>query len=238
MFGRSHFFGYEQPDDDEELNNQERSYNSLANHFIKLLIIEIQLTFIYCVVALVSTYTLNITHITRMKLKRWIIESFYAPLTIYCFFYVHYVYRFGEHIYNCNRSSYTQFTSIIKVIIFVIIRYMELYPSSTLNSSPISLFYRFCNSSDKQYMHELYFPRFFLNDNFDFDQTVQQRIQQITLQIESILAQLVQETQQNQQNLLIEAKEQQTVENEQYRNLLEEFIRKLDGKRAKQLALI
>ncbi|CAF2042633.1 unnamed protein product [Rotaria magnacalcarata] len=164
MFGRSHFFGYEQPDDDEELNNQERSYNSLANHFIKLLIIEIQLTFIYCVVALVSTYTLNITHITRMKLKRWIIESFYAPLTIYCFFYVHYVYRFGEHIYNCNRSSYTQFTSIIKVIIFVIIRYMELYPSSTLNSSPISLFYRFCNSSDKQYMHELYFPRFFLND--------------------------------------------------------------------------
>ncbi|CAF3476490.1 unnamed protein product [Rotaria socialis] len=72
----------------------------------------------------------------------------------------------------------------------------------------------------------------------NFDQTVQQRIQQITLQTESILAQIVQETQQNQQNLLIEAKEQQTVEDEQYRILLEEFIIKLDEKKAKQLALI
>ncbi|CAF3338484.1 unnamed protein product [Rotaria socialis] len=85
MFCRSYFFGYEQLDDNEELNDQEGSYNSLANHFIKLLIIEIQLTFIYCAAALVSTRTLNITHITRMKLKRWIIESFYAPSTIYCF---------------------------------------------------------------------------------------------------------------------------------------------------------
>jgi hypothetical protein len=72
----------------------------------------------------------------------------------------------------------------------------------------------------------------------NFDQTVQQRIQQITLQTESILAQIVQETQQNQQNLLIEVKEQHAVEDQQYRILLEEFIIKLDEKRAKQLALI
>ena len=57
MFCRSYFFGYEQPDDDEELNNQQGSYSTLANDFIKILIIEIQLTFIYCVATLVSTCT-------------------------------------------------------------------------------------------------------------------------------------------------------------------------------------
>ncbi|CAF4489597.1 unnamed protein product [Rotaria sp. Silwood2] len=41
-----------------------------------------------------------------------------------------------------------------------------------------------------------------------------------------------------QQDLLIQAKEQQTIEDEQYRLLLEEFIAKLDEKRAKQLAFI
>ncbi|CAF0788906.1 unnamed protein product [Rotaria sordida] len=72
----------------------------------------------------------------------------------------------------------------------------------------------------------------------DFDQTVQRRIQQITSQTESVLAQIVQETQKSQQDLLIQAKEQQIIEDEQYRLLLEEFVAKLDEKRAKQLALI
>ncbi|CAF2587784.1 unnamed protein product [Rotaria sp. Silwood2] len=72
----------------------------------------------------------------------------------------------------------------------------------------------------------------------NFDEIVQHRIQQVTLETESLLARIVKETEKLQQDLLIQAKEQQTIEDEQYRLLLEEFIAKLDEKRAKQLAFI
>lgn len=72
----------------------------------------------------------------------------------------------------------------------------------------------------------------------DFDEAVKRRIGQITNETESILAQIVEETQTSQQELLIQAKEQQTIEEEQYRMLLEDFIQKLDERRAKQLAII
>ncbi|CAF3481674.1 unnamed protein product [Rotaria sp. Silwood1] len=74
--------------------------------------------------------------------------------------------------------------------------------------------------------------------HIDFDQIVQRRIQQITTQTESILSQIVQETQKSQQGLLIQAKEQQILEEEQYRFLLAEFLAKLDEKRAQHLAII
>ena len=70
----------------------------------------------------------------------------------------------------------------------------------------------------------------------DFDDAVKRRIGQITNETESILAQIVEETQTSQQELLNEAKKQQTIEDDKYRALLEEFIQKLDEKRAKQLA--
>lgn len=72
----------------------------------------------------------------------------------------------------------------------------------------------------------------------DFDESVKRRIGQITTETESILSQIVEETQLSQQQLLINAKEQQTIQDEQYRILLEDFIQKLDEKRAKQLAFI
>ena len=72
----------------------------------------------------------------------------------------------------------------------------------------------------------------------DFDEAVKRRIGQISNETESILAQIVEETQLSQQTLLIQAKEQQTIQDEQYRILLEEFIQKLDDRRAKQLAII
>ena len=72
----------------------------------------------------------------------------------------------------------------------------------------------------------------------DFDDSVKRRIGQITTETESILGQIVEETQLNQQELLIRAKEQQTIEDEQYRFLLEDFIKQLDEKRARQLSFI
>ncbi|CAM2716986.1 unnamed protein product [Rotaria socialis] len=154
MFCRRYFFDYEQYDNDEELNMREGSYDTLVRRCIRILIIEIQLGFIYLIAALVSTYTLNIGRITRMRMKRWIIEGFCAPVTIYIFWYVNDVQRSGEHIYECNRAAYIQFTSTIKMIIFMFVRYTELYPLPRLNNGPISIFYRVCNESDLQYMHE------------------------------------------------------------------------------------
>ncbi|CAF0990898.1 unnamed protein product [Rotaria magnacalcarata] len=85
MFCRRYFFDYEQYDNDEELNIREASYGTLVRRCIRILIIEIQLGFIYLIAALVSIYTLNIGRITRIRMKRWIIEGFCAPVKIYIF---------------------------------------------------------------------------------------------------------------------------------------------------------
>ncbi len=74
--------------------------------------------------------------------------------------------------------------------------------------------------------------------HIDFDEIVKRRIQQITTETESILTQILEETQQSQQQLLKHAKEQQLLEDEKYRKAVEEFIAQLDEKRAKQLAFI
>ena len=74
--------------------------------------------------------------------------------------------------------------------------------------------------------------------HLDFDEAVKRRTGQITSETESVLAQIVEETQQYQQQLLMQAKQQQTIQDEQYRRLLEEFIVQLDERRAKQLATI
>ena len=120
---------------------------------------EVKLTFFYVIAALVSTYTLNIGSITQMRLNRWLIEGFYAAMSIFMLWYLHYAYRSGEHLYIYHSTCYTQFTSIIKLIIFVI-----FYPSSGLNNRPIRLFYELCNKSNENNI-QYYFVQLSLNEN-------------------------------------------------------------------------
>jgi hypothetical protein len=164
LMWRLYFIDHEQIDEEEEVYIEEDNACTLARNFIRIFMTEVKLTFIYIIAALISTYTLNIGSMTQMRLNRWLIEACYAPMSIFILWYLHYVYHSGQHIYIYNSTCYTQFTSIIKLIIFVIVRYMEFYPSSSLNNRSVKLFYRFCNKTDENNIH-YYFVQLSLNEN-------------------------------------------------------------------------
>ena len=164
MLWHHYFFGYEQVDEDEDMSVVEEAGDTLVCNFNRILMTEVKLSFIYIIAALLLTYTLNIAPVTQMRIYRWIIEGCYAPLSIFFLWHFNFIYRSGDHVYIYNSTSYTQFTSLIKLIIFVLVRYMELYPSSRLNDKPFMLFYGYCDMSVEYRMHN-YFPQLFLNDN-------------------------------------------------------------------------
>lgn len=67
------------------------------------------------------------------------------------------------------------------------------------------------------------------------DDSIRQRTQQISQETESVLAHIINETQDEQQRLLIYAKEQQTKQDEHYRDLLQKYISQLDQMKAEDL---
>jgi hypothetical protein len=67
------------------------------------------------------------------------------------------------------------------------------------------------------------------------DDTIKRRTQQISTETESVLAHIINETQQEQQRLLFYAKEQQTKQDEHYREQLQKYISQLDEMKAKEL---
>jgi len=67
------------------------------------------------------------------------------------------------------------------------------------------------------------------------DDTIKLRTQQISAETESVLAHIINETQQEQKRLLVYAKEQQTKKDERYREQLQKYISQLDEMKAKEL---
>jgi hypothetical protein len=68
------------------------------------------------------------------------------------------------------------------------------------------------------------------------DESIRRRTHQISTETESVLAHIINETQQEQQRLLFYAKEQQTKQDEHYRERLQIYLIQLDEMKAKQLA--
>jgi len=67
------------------------------------------------------------------------------------------------------------------------------------------------------------------------DDAIKRRTQQVSVDTESVLAHIINETHEEQQRLLHYAKEQQTIQDEHYRELLQKYISELDEMRAKEL---
>jgi hypothetical protein len=65
------------------------------------------------------------------------------------------------------------------------------------------------------------------------DDSIKRRTQQISAETESVLAHIINETQEEQQRLLSYAREQQTKQDERYRELLQNYISQLDEMKVK-----
>ena len=68
------------------------------------------------------------------------------------------------------------------------------------------------------------------------DETIRHRTEQISIETESVLAQIINETQQEQQRLLQYAKERQAKQEEKYRDQLQSYISKLDDIKVREMA--
>ncbi|UJR24882.1 hypothetical protein I4U23_006250 [Adineta vaga] len=68
------------------------------------------------------------------------------------------------------------------------------------------------------------------------DDIIKRRTQQISSETESVLTHIINETQQEQQRLLSYAKEQQTKQDEHYRQLLQTYVSQLDEIKARELS--
>ena len=68
------------------------------------------------------------------------------------------------------------------------------------------------------------------------DETIQHRTQQISIDTESVLAHIINETHEEQQRLLLYAKERQTKQDESYREEIHAFMTQLDEKKLKELS--
>jgi hypothetical protein len=68
------------------------------------------------------------------------------------------------------------------------------------------------------------------------DESIKYRTEKVSTDTKSVLAHIIDETQQEQQRLLYYAKEQQTRQDEHYCELLQKYISQLDGMKAKELA--
>jgi len=127
----------------------EGSADTRVRRFLLFIILELALmsTYIFC--ALVLRWVFNIGPITPMVFNRWIIEACYGPIIIEILVYFIYRYPFIEESDIINESFHVQFACIIKLILFLIKRYLEFYPTSGFNNLQIRAFYDGCNISSR-----------------------------------------------------------------------------------------
>ena len=78
-----YFIHRRQIDEDESVTTEGQNACTFIRNLIRIIMTEVKLTFIYIIAALISTYLLNIGSMTQMRLNRWLIEGFYAPMSIF-----------------------------------------------------------------------------------------------------------------------------------------------------------
>jgi hypothetical protein len=120
-----------------------------ARRFLLFIIFELALmsTYIFC--ALFLRWVFNIGPITPMIFNRWIIEACYGPIIIEILVYFISRYPSIEETDIINESFHFQFACIIKLVLFLIKRYLEFYPTSEYNNVQIRSFYDGCKISSR-----------------------------------------------------------------------------------------
>jgi hypothetical protein len=122
--------------------------NIRIRRIVLFILLEFTLIFTYIFAALVLRWILGIGSFTPLLFNCLIIEACYAPLIMEIVLY--YVYRvlcYGE-ANVATVAFHAQFACMIRLLLFLFIRYAEFYPSSQLNTSKVRFFYFNCISSN------------------------------------------------------------------------------------------
>lgn len=144
----------------EDFSVYERG-DSRLDQFYRYALFEVRLIFTYVSVAFIFTCLMKKQSIHWNEICRWFIEASMVPYTLITIAGVHL--GIGDQ-YFCH-DDLTFISPVIymmKGILFITVRYAELYPSSIVNDYQTFIFYYLCNKSGFHHMPDHHNLRKFL----------------------------------------------------------------------------
>ena len=113
----------------------------------RLLIYELKLIFVYTL-ACSTLELLKGNSIRWISMARWLIEASYIPTLIPTVMIECYIFAERDRFIDTNpRLTYVFIVYPSKAILFLLMRYNEIYPLSTITHYQILFFYFICNTS-------------------------------------------------------------------------------------------
>ena len=109
---------------------------------------EVMLIFFYVSAALLHRLIINNSSIWWMTFARWLTEGSFLPHTILTIVIGSYLDWWKEYLLETDPKLISILAYVTKGILFVIMRYTEMYPSSIINDYQTFCFYLLCNSPD------------------------------------------------------------------------------------------
>lgn len=128
---------------DEDFSRFELDQSKLAKLY-RFVLAEIRLLCVYVSIAFLFTKLMSYRSIQLITICRWLIEASMIPNTIILIVGI-YILDENQCLMDFNAKPLPKLVYMIKGTLFLLIRYIELHPSSPLNDLQTIYFYCFCN---------------------------------------------------------------------------------------------
>ena len=112
-----------------------------CRQLMKILFPELMLIFVYVCVAFFCKLLMNNNSVCWMTFVRWLIEASFFPMTILVLVGGSYINLWDEYLLEHDPRAIPTMACMTKGILFVVMRYAEMYPSS---ENQIEFFYHIC----------------------------------------------------------------------------------------------
>lgn len=133
---------------DIEFAINDRRYTRLpeirCRQFLKFVFSEVLLIFFYVSTAFLCKLMMNNNSIRWMTFARWLIEASFLPYTLALIVTASYLHLWKDFLLQVNPKLISVLAYTSKALLFLVMRYIEMYPSSNLNDYKIVLFHRIC----------------------------------------------------------------------------------------------
>ena len=135
--------------------------DSRLDRLYRYILYEVRLMFTYVSVAFVFTWLLSNRSIHWIQISRWFIEASMIPFTLMTIAGV-YIGIGDIYFCDCDLTLISPFIYTMKGILFIMVRYAELHPSSIVNDYHTYFFYYMCNKLEFHHIPDHHSLRQFL----------------------------------------------------------------------------
>lgn len=121
-----------------------RLFDIRCRQLMKLIFSELVLILSYVSIAFLYRLMMNNNSICWMTFARWLIEASSFPWSMVMIVSGSYLNVWDEYLLEIHPEPIILLAYISKGILFVVRRYLEMYPSSKINRYQIDIFYHIC----------------------------------------------------------------------------------------------